>query len=103
MQGWLNSPGHRANILHEQMKNVGIGCFVDERNCHYWVQCFDSDSEHTELTASNRGVVRMIPTKASDITLNTEPQKRIYSRDSTEKAQMWIWNVNAGVYGAGRR
>jgi uncharacterized protein YkwD len=34
---WMNSPGHRRNILNCQFRNLGVG-FV--RSGHYWVQDF---------------------------------------------------------------
>ncbi len=39
MDGWMNSSGHRANILSENYHAVGIGVFRDE-NTYYWVQLF---------------------------------------------------------------
>jgi uncharacterized protein YkwD len=35
MDGWMNSPGHRANILHPKYRKVGVG--IDSRT---WVQEF---------------------------------------------------------------
>lgn len=32
---WMNSSGHRANILNAQYRSLGIGKFQD-----HWVQCF---------------------------------------------------------------
>lgn len=37
MEGWMNSPGHRANILNEYFTAIGIG--YDEGG-RYWVQLF---------------------------------------------------------------
>ncbi len=37
VDGWMNSPGHRANILGEKYKRIGIG-YVAEGN--YWTQMF---------------------------------------------------------------
>jgi uncharacterized protein YkwD len=37
MQGWMNSPGHRENILNCSFKEIGIG--LAEPN-HYWTQDF---------------------------------------------------------------
>ncbi|NMG18369.1 CAP domain-containing protein [Brasilonema bromeliae] len=37
VQAWMNSPGHRANILRSQYKDLGVGF---EKN--YWVQNFGS-------------------------------------------------------------
>jgi uncharacterized protein YkwD len=37
---WMNSPGHRKNILRPQYKSSGIGYAITERGRRYWVQCF---------------------------------------------------------------
>jgi len=40
MEGWMNSSGHRANILNANYKNIGIGHYQDESGVNYWVQLF---------------------------------------------------------------
>ncbi|MDO5422444.1 MAG: CAP domain-containing protein [Eubacteriales bacterium] len=40
MEGWMNSDGHRANILNASFKNIGVGYYQDERGVNYWVQLF---------------------------------------------------------------
>lgn len=40
MEGWMNSSGHRANILNANFKNIGVGYYQDERGVNYWVQLF---------------------------------------------------------------
>ena len=39
MDGWMNSEGHRANILNGNFSEVGFGCVVVNGN-GYWVQIF---------------------------------------------------------------
>lgn len=39
MNGWMNSDGHRANILNPNYKNIGVG-FYQENGVNYWVQLF---------------------------------------------------------------
>lgn len=39
MNGWMNSEGHRANILNKNYKNIGVG-FYQENGVNYWVQLF---------------------------------------------------------------
>ena len=43
MSGWMNSEGHRENILAARYKSIGIGCFVKD-GVRCWVQCFGTDS-----------------------------------------------------------
>lgn len=40
MDGWMNSEGHRANILNANFKNIGIGYYQDQKGVNYWVQLF---------------------------------------------------------------
>lgn len=40
MESWMNSEGHRANILNTRYKNIGVGYYQDERGVQYWVQLF---------------------------------------------------------------
>ena len=39
---WLNSPGHRENILNPNFRELGVGYAYQERSTyhHYWVQLF---------------------------------------------------------------
>lgn len=38
VNGWMNSPGHRANILSDKFGALGVGCVVADKP--YWVQLF---------------------------------------------------------------
>ena len=40
MRDWMNSPGHRKNILNPEFKYIGIGVIPDNSNCLHWVQLF---------------------------------------------------------------
>ena len=40
MAGWLNSAGHRANILNCAMKSIGIGIARARNGTLYWTQDF---------------------------------------------------------------
>lgn len=40
MNAWMNSTGHRANILNENFKNIGVGYYQDENGVNHWVQLF---------------------------------------------------------------
>lgn len=40
MNGWMNSPGHRANILKNGYTRLGVGYTVDASGTTYWVQMF---------------------------------------------------------------
>ncbi len=42
VSSWMNSPGHRANILNESFNKIGVGyvCAPGDAYYHYWVQIF---------------------------------------------------------------
>lgn len=37
---WMNSPGHRANILNCAFVDVGVGFAEDSTNGYFWTQNF---------------------------------------------------------------
>lgn len=40
MDGWMNSPGHKANILNANFTEIGVGYVTDSGGTTYWVQHF---------------------------------------------------------------
>jgi uncharacterized protein YkwD len=38
--GWMNSPGHRANIMNKNYVNIGVGNLQNSAGTQYWVQIF---------------------------------------------------------------
>ncbi len=40
MQGWMNSAGHRANILNEKFTSIGVGYHQNAAGVNYWSQLF---------------------------------------------------------------
>lgn len=40
MNGWMNSSGHRANILNSNFTEIGVGVVKDKNGTPYWVQMF---------------------------------------------------------------
>ena len=40
MNAWMNSQGHRANILNSSYEKIGVGYCTDENGTTYWVQMF---------------------------------------------------------------
>lgn len=47
---WMNSPGHRANILQTKFGYMGVGAI--NSNPPYWVQLFADSAGFTEVTTS---------------------------------------------------
>ncbi|MDR1564264.1 MAG: SafA/ExsA family spore coat assembly protein [Oscillospiraceae bacterium] len=40
MNSWMNSPGHRANILSRNVTQIGVGCAKKANGTLYWTQEF---------------------------------------------------------------
>jgi uncharacterized protein YkwD len=40
MNGWMNSPGHRANILNANYTKIGVGYYQNGSGTNYWTQLF---------------------------------------------------------------
>lgn len=40
VEAWMNSSGHRANIMSSKFGKVGIGCYVGSNGTLYWTQLF---------------------------------------------------------------
>ncbi len=44
VEGWMNSVGHKANILSDNYTRIGVGLYkADDKLGYYWVQVFTSD------------------------------------------------------------
>lgn len=40
MNSWMNSSGHRANILNANLREIGVGAVKDSKGTIYWTQVF---------------------------------------------------------------
>lgn len=40
MNGWMNSEGHRANILNPKFTKIGVGHYQNSAGRNYWTQLF---------------------------------------------------------------
>lgn len=59
MNGWMNSEGHRANILREYYTSIGVGCFWYD-GVGYWVQLFGMNDTENAVQPSDRDVTRTV-------------------------------------------
>lgn len=50
MNGWVNSPGHYANIVSENYDSMGAGVVVHNGDC-YWVQIFGMSDDEGAATS----------------------------------------------------
>lgn len=40
VNAWMNSPGHRSNILNPEFTHTGVGCYIASDGWVYWTQLF---------------------------------------------------------------
>ena len=40
VRGWMNSSGHRANILNPNFETIGVGAYTNSNGTIYWTQMF---------------------------------------------------------------
>ncbi len=84
VKGWMNSPGHRANILNPSYEYLGCGCAAYlEKNTHYDVPYF-------YLTQNFGGQIRPISTETIRSTSNPRAENSIINN-----------NVKRSVWGLG--
>ena len=68
MKGWMESDGHRANILNPEYKILGVGCFKIG-SMYYWVQLFGRDTPASITRPANKNVEQPIEILKSAFTV----------------------------------
>ncbi len=98
MNGWMNSSGHRANILNSSFTTIGIGCF-EYGGTLYWAQAFSGGSGSSysasgkkavrvevSLTAGSESKVSFINGDTASTTAQQTTTKSSTTKESTTKA-----------------
>jgi len=85
MNSWMNSPGHRANILKGDFQSIGIACvYVPESVYRYhWVQLFHSKVVEAAVRG-NTPSGGNAPTEPEQTFDGTIPMYRAYNPNSGE-------------------
>ena len=68
VQGWMNSPGHRANILSDKSTHIGVGLVLRPAGSgaaysHYWTQAFIRST----AAAEGRAQVAVVQSTAAPV------------------------------------
>lgn len=73
VNGWMNSPGHRANMLFECFQHIGCGYFYIENSTykHYWTLDFGSTSYIAPWTPTPTGTYHAPPPPTATPTATT--------------------------------
>lgn len=91
MNDWMNSSGHRSNILKPTYRSVGIGCYCYEGR-YYWVQCFSSDapdavSINDVVASSSFGNITPKVSKVSTVKARSGVKRLAVSWTSVKRAK----------------
>lgn len=104
MDGWMNSSGHKANILRDSFTTIGIGCFMQDSRL-YWVQCFGSNSTTAYAQPANQKVSPTVTVTSKNVSLMfyqvspvtfTEESKTLqilFSRTAMLDASNFDWSI----------
>jgi uncharacterized protein YkwD len=77
VQGWINSPGHRANLLNANYKELGVGYFLLENDTgsvnykRYWTQLFGSGdlNPNSSIVSSSPSPAPSAPVSSAGLNL----------------------------------
>ncbi|MBR1748537.1 MAG: leucine-rich repeat protein [Bacilli bacterium] len=56
MNSWMNSSGHKANILGKSYKSIGIGAYKNKNGSYHWVQLFST--QDAVSTMDKEGMIK---------------------------------------------
>ena len=99
MNAWMDSPGHRANILDENSNSIGIGVYKNNGRL-YFTQLFADANSTTTTQPANRKVTSYIDISNNMLNINLE-DKDLYEDDNpymkrNEERQLYVVNRNIG-------
>lgn len=83
MNQWMNSQGHKDNILQSSFNCIGIGCFTIN-GMTYWTQCFGNTTSTSAIKPSNKTITVDISVLSDNLTSSSlKWDKTSYSFGST--------------------
>ena len=85
MVGWMNSTGHRANILRDYFTKMGVGYFYKSSSYYgdYWVQLFGGALNETETVSIAQILSTAVTLSANGVTKSTSTLGNIASLKRT--------------------
>lgn len=104
MKGWMNSSGHRGNILSSEYKNIGIGCFQID-GVWYWTQCFGADNAYTTGRPADEqrtyGIIAgaqiqpQFKKSSGELAVGNSEQLKVYVGSTPIDADTFIWSSSS--------
>lgn len=103
MSGWMDSPGHKANILYSDYQSIGIGVFYKD-GVRYWVQCFGfADAKKVSEPSNVKRTYKVSLTRGKETTIvNADPlstKVQNFKATAGKKKLTLKWKKKSGVDG----
>ena len=92
--GWMNSTGHRENILKANYTGVGVGCF-NYKGINFWVQCFSDITADGAVRTGTASATAAVSASTDYINMSGRLAENTFS-SAGETTTFTISNNNVG-------
>ena len=99
--GWMNSSGHRANILNSNYQKIGIGYTYNSSAQwkHYWVQMFGGGLTEPDTLSTDKILQTNITTKNSSLPQDDATINTVINSDNTNIKRGGTYTIAKGFSG----
>ena len=92
--GWMNSTGHRKNILEANYTSVGVGCF-NYKGINFWVQCFSDITADGAVRTGTASATAAVSASTDYINMSGRLAENTFS-SAGETTTFTVSNNNVG-------
>ena len=92
--GWMNSTGHRKNILEANYTGVGVGCF-NYKGINFWVQCFSDITADGSVRTGTASATAAVSASTDYINMSGKLAENTFS-SAGETTIFTVSNNNVG-------
>ena len=92
--GWMNSTGHRKNILEANYTSVGVGCF-NYKGINFWVQCFSDITADGSVRTGTASATAAVSASTDYINMSGRLAENTFS-SAGETTTFTVSNNNVG-------
>ena len=92
--GWMNSTGHRKNILEANYTGVGVGCF-NYKGINFWVQCFSDITADGAVRTGTASATAAVSASTNYINMSGKLAENTFS-SAGETTTFTVSNNNVG-------
>lgn len=92
--GWMNSTGHRKNILEANYTGVGVGCF-NYKGINFWVQCFSDITADGSVRTGTASATAAVSASTDYINMSGRLAEKTFS-SAGETTTFTVSNNNVG-------